>query len=203
MFRHCPPPATASADTGVNFRWLDGFTLGPSPATYDHWGQLPGGASEPRADGDRLFCGAGNFSEGWQGVSGWANVRCRSASVQLVSICRLLREWRQRFSPFIWEAALKAGASIKPHFSSESCSLGFKSRRISLAAASGPVVLPANYSASSGGVFRLYNTRATAAQARAMCNAQGAHLASFSSGDEQNEVEQWLVDNVGDGACSS
>ncbi len=55
---------------------------------------------------------------------------------------------------------------------------------------------PANYTASSGFTYRLFNHKTTAGDAETMCQAQGGHLASFASGEEQQEVEDFLIGNV-------
>ena len=48
----------------------------------------------------------------------------------------------------------------------------------------------ATYTSTLGNVFTINTTRATQKQAQAVCNSQGAQLVSYSSRDEQVEVEQ-------------
>lgn len=57
------------------------------------------------------------------------------------------------------------------------------------APAAAPLTFPPYTSNYTGGVFTLHTVVANQSSAQLVCNAQGGHLASFSSLEEQAEVE--------------
>ena len=57
------------------------------------------------------------------------------------------------------------------------------------APAAAPLTFPPYTSNYTGGVFTLHTAVANQSSALLVCNAQGGHLASFSSLEEQAEVE--------------
>jgi hypothetical protein len=50
---------------------------------------------------------------------------------------------------------------------------------------------------SSGATFKLHGILSNASTAEAVCRSEGGHMASFSSLQEQNEVEQYYLAMVG------
>jgi hypothetical protein len=72
------------------FRWLDPST--PSLAlasSYKHWGlMMPQNQYEPFAVFPPEYCGVGNFSQTYQGASGWSDANCDNI---FVSICQIRR----------------------------------------------------------------------------------------------------------------
>ena len=71
------------------FGWVDPVVPQPSEETYSHWGS-DGDRAEPNNLMPQESCGAGNYSEAYDGIFGWADTRCTNS---FVFMCKVMREW--------------------------------------------------------------------------------------------------------------
>ena len=55
---------------------------------------------------------------------------------------------------------------------------------------------PDNYTNAQGVSWTFNNLATNQSEAQAMCNKQCGHLASYTSAQEQNDVEQFYISNV-------
>ena len=179
---------------------------------YQAWGISPAGAKNPRK---RQFCGVGNFSETVQSVWGWADEDC---TVPHIFICEVKRG----------RHACLQGSCVRGIAAGNSCVVAGCSHASMLCAVAGPFAFlhsfdacswictcplvccaaytgPDNYTNAQGVRWTFNNLATNQSAAEALCNMQCGHLASYTSAQEQNDVEGFYIDNVGGqhtGACS-
>ncbi len=175
-----------SAGAWPRFNWTERTVAPPGSGAYQHWGRPEGGVPEPNNNRVGL-CGVANASLSYTNAWGWADTMCNMTNA---FICRMQRE----------AGALGAGAAALARALTcfERLSVPAAADRPIQPPSSAPPAAPLSItyvSPSSGSVFTLNTTMLTQAEAQRACNRFGAHLAVYTSAQEQNEVEAFFSAN--------
>ena len=182
-----------------NFTWIDRENV-IYMGDYQHWGVYqPGGVLEPNRLANALEdCAGSNLTMGiathnkriiqYDGVGGWAD---RSCLESYVFICEVQREWPGGNSWHLISSQAGRSGMWAVAFAAE------LDASMAAAPAAAPAVFPSYTSGITGSVYTLHTRLANQTTAELVCNREGGHLASFSSLDEQAEVEQAYIKMVG------
>ena len=176
-----------SAGTWPKFNWTERTVAAPGSGAYQHWGRPEGGVPEPNNNRVGL-CGVANASLTYTNAWGWADTVCNMTNV---FICRMQREFRALAALFI-ELAHSIGKA--PTCFQRALAPPAADPRSFAPPPAAPLSMT-YISPSSGSVFTLNTTALTQAEAQKACNRFGAHLAVYTSSQEQNEVEAYFASN--------
>ncbi len=153
---------------------------------YNHWGTLmPQNIIEPNNIFPPEYCGVANYSQIEDGLWGWADTNC--TAVQYPYMCKTLRE----------SAALHLLAHTLPLWNSW---------RVFEWSVSSPAMPRACFACPAAALGAFYytspltnvtylfnNTPVNAFQAELACQAGGGHLVSFTSVEQQQEIEEGFM----------